>query len=66
MASRSAELEAAGVGVRPEQGRAAVRGGIGLEALEDFLGVVQHRRGRIQRERRTRLDPRVVPARGSE
>ena len=48
--------------IRPEQGRAAVRGAVGLQALEDLLRVVQHRGGRIEGDGLARLDPRVVPA----
>ena len=37
---------------------------IGLQPFEDFLGVVQDGGGRIHRDRRARLDPRIVPALG--
>ena len=54
--------EAPRIGVGPEQRRAAVGPAIGLQPLEDLLGVVEHRRGRIHRERLARGDARVVPA----
>ena len=57
-------LEAPGIGVGAEQVHAAVVALVGLQALEDFLRVVQHGGGRIEREIRPRLDARAVPALG--
>ena len=44
-------VEAAGVFLRAEENGAAIGAAIGLHALEDFLGVMQHAAGRIDRER---------------
>jgi len=53
MASRSAELwKRRAFSLRPEQGRAAIGGAMGLEPFENFLRVVQDGRGRIHRDRR--------------
>ena len=54
--------EAGGVGLRAEGGDAAVGLGVGLEALEDRLRVVQDRGGRVQLQRRVGGQPGVVPA----
>ena len=54
--------EALRILVGPEQRDAAVAEVIGLEALEDFLPVVQHGGGGIERDRFTRAHLRVVPA----
>ena len=63
MASRArAAGEAGGVGLRPEGRDAAVGLGVGLEALEDRLGVVQRRGRRVQLQRRVGGQPGVVPA----
>ena len=56
--------EPLGVLVRPEQPDAAVGVPVGLQPLEDLLRVVQHRGGRVERERPVRHDRRVVPAVG--
>ena len=55
-------LEAAGVLLGAEQGDAAVLETIGLEALENLLGVVQHGARRIEDERLARPELRVAPA----
>jgi hypothetical protein len=55
-------LEAPRIGVGSEQVHAAVVALVGLEALEDFLGVVQDGAGRIELEIGARLDPRLIPA----
>ena len=55
-------LEAARVLLGAEQGDAAVLEAVGLEALEDLLGVVQHGAGRIEDERLARPELRVAPA----
>ena len=57
-------LEAARVSLGTEQRGAAVGESIRLHPLEDLLRVMQHRRRRIDRQRRARGDPRVVPALG--
>ena len=57
-------LEATGILQRAEQRRAAIGRAIGLQPLEDFLGVVQDGRGGVHRDRRARFDPRIVPAFG--
>ena len=57
-------VEAPRIGVGTEQVHAAVVALVGLEAFENFLGVVQHGRGRIEREIGAGFDPRVVPALG--
>ncbi len=48
--------------LRPEEPDLAVARAERLEPVEDRLGVVEHRRRRVHRERPVRLDPRIVPA----
>ena len=55
-------LEAPCIGVGAEQVHAAVVALVGLEAFKDFLRVVQHGQGRIEREIGAEFDPRVMPA----
>jgi hypothetical protein len=55
-------LEALGVLVRAEGGHGAVGAAVGLEALEDLLGVVQDVGRRVERDRRVRDELAVVPA----
>ena len=63
IAMRSAEFrKRRGIGVGAEQVDAAIVALVGLEALENLLRVMQHGRGRIEREIRARFDARVVPA----
>jgi len=48
--------------LRSEEADAAVAAAERLETVEHRLGVVQHGRRRVHRERPVRLDARVVPA----
>ena len=57
-------VEARGVLPGSEEVHLAVRPAIGLGALEDFLGVVEHGRGRVEDEGLVGPDLGVVPARG--
>ncbi len=54
-------VEPPGVLHRPEEVDVAIRPPVGLHALEDKLGVVEHGRGRVHGERCVRLNARVVP-----
>jgi hypothetical protein len=58
----SRALEAARVLERAEHHGAALGDTVGLQALEDLLAVVQHRRGGIHGQRRARRDLGAVPA----
>ncbi len=55
-------VHTARVAVRAEQLDLVVSRSVGLHALEDLLGIVEHDTGRVQLERRIRNDARVVPA----
>ncbi len=55
-------LQAPAVGVRAEGPDRTVGMAVGLDALEDLLAVVQHRGGRIQRQRAVGADLGIVPA----
>ena len=55
-------LHPLGVAVRTEQLDGVVRGAIGLHALENLLGVVEHHRGGVQGEGGIGDDAGVVPA----
>ena len=60
--ARGGTLQARAVGVGAEGPDRAVGMPVGLDAFEDFLAVMQHRRGRIQRQRAVGAHLRVVPA----
>ena len=55
-------LEPGGVDVGAESPDRTVLVGVGLQTLERLLGVVEHRRGRVEGERGVADDPVVVPA----
>ncbi len=59
---RRALVEARGIGLGAEARDAAVGQLVGLEALEDFLRIMEHRRRRIERDRLARTQYRIVPA----
>ena len=54
--------EPGGVRGRPEQHHRARPLPVGLQALEDLLGVVEHRGGGVQGQRAVGLEPAVMPA----
>jgi hypothetical protein len=55
-------VEAAGIGVRAEQSHAAIFKGVGLQSFKNLLRIMEHGRRRIERERATRMDARIMPA----
>ena len=55
-------VEPRGIGLGAEQGNAAVLLAIGLQPLEDFLRIMQHCGGGIERDGLARADGRIMPA----
>lgn len=55
-------LETLCVAIRAEQLNGVIRGAVSLHALKDLLRIVEHHRGRVQREGCIRDDAGIVPA----